>query len=193
MEQKLEKVIELARATLDTTCTFITDADVTPAGDLQLFLMNARVQPENARIMLMQRGMNPLGALPYCTGVASSGLSPDMLGEFDTLLYYKLPILWNPEGKPVVHAGCGEPVGLAAAGRSSASTEPSGAGARHAPGLIRYGVHLPADSVLHTGGTRRTYAGDEVLIEPVLHSARGSAARGHRILDLLRGNPEHVQ
>jgi formate dehydrogenase major subunit len=189
-----ERVVRLARATVDVPCDFVTDGDRNSLSCLRAFAMNALVQPEICGLLVMHRGANPLGALHGVrapeTALASSGsrgpagspvapgadpapalqVDPGVLRSYRTLLYYKLPPLFEPEGQEVIHVGPVDPRGRAAGG-----------------------VHLPAASLLETGGTVHTYAGERVRLDPVTERKTESGLRALRTLTtILTGSSGHV-
>ena len=136
---------------LDERTIYITDGDSTDPEDLQTFVMLALIQRGSSQLLCMRRGTNPVGAEKRAKGIEQS---PEIIGElsgrYDTLVLYKLPELFNPEGKQVVHVG-------------------------YAP-FDRYvpeAVFIPSSSLLETGGTTHLYNGKKVELQPILRNDRG--------------------
>jgi len=140
---KQEKLADFARNSLNNHCIFITDEDTTRSRDLEAFVMNALVQKNRAKILLMRRGTNPQGALQHSGNGETDSLDADILKKFDTLLLYKLPAIFPDTKKNVVHIG-------------------------FKPGSYNSGVFIPASSILESGGTRYLYNGKAQSVQAIL-------------------------
>jgi hypothetical protein len=130
---------------------FITDGDRTVDEDLEAFLMHAYLQRKNAKLLIMQRGLNPVGARAWSEKhKGPQELNRQLLEEYDTLLLYVLPDLFPAKDQQIIHFGF---------------TPLSGYG--------KGGIFFPSSSLLETGGTTHLYNGNQITLKPVLSNDRG--------------------
>ncbi len=125
---------------------FINDGDRTASEALEAFLMHAHLQRDRAKLLIMQRGLNPAGARAWSEKhKGPHELNRQLLEEYDTLLLYRLPKLFPLKKQQVIHFA-------------------------YAPltGYGRGGLFFPSSSLLETGGTISLYNGEETVLKPVL-------------------------
>ena len=144
---------------------FITDGDRTATDALEAFTMHAHIQRDRAKLLIMQRGLNPAGARAWSERHKDpQELNRQLLEEYDTLLIYRLPKLFPLKKQQVIHFA-------------------------YAP-LTDYGrggIFFPSSSLLETGGTISLYDGEETSLKPVLkNEANLDNAR------ILRGIIQHL-
>ncbi|MBN2325441.1 MAG: FAD-dependent oxidoreductase [Spirochaetes bacterium] len=101
--------------------------------------------------IVMNRGANPEGAFRYgASAKTGRTLTEKGLCEFETLLFYKLPVFFDLETANVIRIGFEQPrlVGGRAGGNQT--------------------IFIPASSILETGGTTVLYSKEEMVHVPVL-------------------------
>jgi formate dehydrogenase major subunit len=125
---------------------FISDGDHTASEALEAFLMHAHIQRDRAKLLIMQRGLNPAGARAWSEKHRGpQELNRQLMVEYDTLLLYRLPRLFPLKKQQVIHFA-------------------------YAP-LTDYGrggLFFPSSSFLETGGAISLYNGEETSLIPVL-------------------------
>ena len=132
---------------LNEQTVYISDEDTTNPEDLTRFLMHALLKPEVSQVLRMQRGTNPKGARPRGPRPI---LNEALSAPYETLMLYKLPLLFDLQCKQLIHIG-------------------------FTP-LKKYGaegVFIPSSSLLETGGTVFLYNGRERSVQPVLDNRAG--------------------
>lgn len=146
---KLTHFIECVTKTRNVS--FITDEDLCTAEELEVFLMMLLSLNDRAKLLLMQRGVNPFGAQKTLREAPKkTAIGKELFEDYDALLLYKLPDLFKNYSIPLIHVGFA-PVSANA---------------------IR-GVFIPSSSLLETGGTVYKYNGKEVSIRSILNSEHG--------------------
>jgi formate dehydrogenase major subunit len=133
------------------TVSFIADEDMCTTEELEAFIMMLLSLNDRAKLLLMQRGVNPLGAQKMLREVPKKEvIGRELFEDYDSLLLYKLPDLFKHYTIPFIHFGFA-PVS----------------------GSAYHSVFIPSSSLLETGGTVYKYNGKEVSIRTILNSEHG--------------------
>lgn len=146
---KYEKIKRLMRGVLGHRRTiYITDEDLTGETELKAFIQIVLLKGDRSKLLMMQRGTNPLGAKKYGkTPPDSSPVTKDTIKSFTTLFFYKLPELFQFEKQSVLHTDF-----------------------KPFSHYGKYGLFIPSSSLLETGGTTYLYNGKKVEITGVLNN-----------------------
>ncbi len=144
---KYEKIKRLIRDIMrHRKAIYITDEDLTGEKELRAFIEIVLLKGDRSKLLMMQRGTNPLGAKKYGrTHSDSSFVTKDTVKSFDTLFLYKLPGFFQFEKQSVIHTDF-----------------------KPFSHYGRYGIFIPSSSLLETGGTTYLYNGKKVQITGVL-------------------------
>jgi hypothetical protein len=144
--EKLSHFIQ--NVTAARNVVFIADEDLCTPEELEAFLMLHLSLDDRAKLLLMQRGVNPLGAQKNLMGMPKKDvIGREVFDDYDALVLYKLPDLFQNYSIPLIHVGFSPVAGNA----------------------LR-GVFIPSSSLLETGGTVYKYNGNEIHIGRILNS-----------------------
>jgi formate dehydrogenase major subunit len=143
---KISHFIETVSAAQNVV--FIADEDLCTPEELEAFLILNLSLDDRAKLLLMQRGVNPLGAQKTLMSVPKKDvIGREVFDDYDALVMCKLPDLFQNYSIPLIHVGF-SPV----------------------PGKTLRGVFIPSSSLLETGGTVYKYNGNETHIGSILNS-----------------------
>ncbi len=147
---KPERIRHLSGSLQEGNTVFITDGDRTSEGDLEAFLMHALLLRHRSKLLIMQRGLNPVGARRWAGNRDNpEELNGNLLEDYDTLLQYGLPDLFPMKNHMVIHFGF---TPLRSYGKG--------------------GIFVPSSSLLETGGRICLYNGKEISLKRVLRNDR---------------------